>query len=65
MLEKVQRCATRMFSNLRNLPYEELRALSLPSLCYRRKRGGMILVYQIFHDLIVVNPSILFLSCIN
>ena len=57
MLEKVQRCATCMVSSLRNLPYEEqLRALGLPSLCYCHKRG----VYQIFHGLIDVNPSIFF-----
>ena len=60
MLEKVQRHVTHMVSSLRNLPDEErLRALGLPSLCYRRKRGDMILVYQIFR-LIDVNPSIFF-----
>ena len=57
MIEKVQKRATRMVSSIRNLPYEErLRALNLPSLYYRRKRGDMILVYQIFHGLINVNP---------
>ena len=47
MLEKVQRCAIHMVSSLRNLPYKEwLRALGLPSLCYRCKRRD--LVYQFF-----------------
>ena len=35
--------------------------LKLPSLYYRRKeRGDMILVYQILHRLIDINPSIFF-----
>ena len=53
MIEKVQKRATRMISSLKTLPYEErLRALNLPSLYYHRKRGDMILVYQIFHGLV-------------
>ena len=61
MIEKVQKRATRMISSLKNLPYEErLRALNLPSLYYRRKRGDMILVYQIFHGLVNVNPLTFF-----
>jgi len=60
-IEKVQKRATRMVPSLRHLPYEDrLRALNLPSLHYRRKRGDMILVYQIFHGLIDVNPLTFF-----
>ena len=54
MIEKVQKRATHLVSSIRN--EERLRALNLPSLYYRRKRGDMILVYQIFHGLINVNP---------
>jgi len=61
MIEKVQKHATHMISNLKNLPYEErLRALNLPSLYYHCKRGDMILVYQIFHGLVNVNPLTFF-----
>ena len=61
MIEKVQKRATRMISSLKNLPYEErLKALNLPSLYYRRKRSDMILVYQIFHGLVNVNPLTFF-----
>ena len=49
-LERVQRRATRMVASLRNLPYEDrLRALRLPSLMYRMRRGDMIEVYKRFH----------------
>ena len=50
LVERIQRRATRMVASLRHLPYEErLRALQLPSLYYRRKRGDMIFTYQILH----------------
>jgi len=57
MIEKVQKRAIHMISSLKNLLYEErLRALNLPSLYFRHKRGDMILVYQIFHYPVNVNP---------
>ena len=62
-IEKVQRRATKLVTSIRNLPYNErLSILKLPSLYiyYRRRRGDMILVYQIFHGLIDFNPSIFF-----
>ena len=50
-LEKVQRRATKMLPELYNLTYaERLRHLKLPSLYYRRRRGDMIFVYQLFHN---------------
>ena len=61
MIEKVQKRATHMISSLKNLPYKErLRALNLPSLYYCCKRGDMILIYQIFHGLVNVNPLTFF-----
>ena len=60
-VERVQRRATRIMSSIRHLPYEErLRALQLPSLYYRRRRGDMIHTYQIFHGGVDVNPTDLF-----
>ena len=42
--------ATKMLPKLYNLTYAEcLRHLKLPSLYYRRRRGDMIFVYQLFH----------------
>ena len=42
LVEKVQRRATKMIPNLRNLSYDlRLRHLNLPSLHHRRRRGDM------------------------
>ena len=50
LVERVQRRATRLVTSLRHRPYEErLKALNLPSMFYRRRRGDMIQVYQILH----------------
>ena len=49
-LEKVQRRATRILPELRDLDYaERLRCLNLPSLKYRRFRGDMIQTYKIIY----------------
>ncbi|XP_043216652.1 uncharacterized protein LOC122378954 [Amphibalanus amphitrite] len=54
-LERVQRRATRLITDLRDLPYpDRLRRLGLPSLHYRRRRGDMVTVYQLFHGLLDV-----------
>jgi len=62
MLEKVQKCASRLIvSSSRDLPYSErLAHLCLPSLYYRRRQGDMILVYQLLHGMLDVD--IIFLS---
>ena len=42
-IERVQKRATKMLSQLKDLPYpERLRRLKLPSLEHRRKRGDAI-----------------------
>ena len=48
LIENVQRRATKLIPNLKNLPYSErLKILKLPTLKYRRLRGDMINVYKI------------------
>ena len=48
LVERVQRRATRMIPALRHLAYQDrLRQLRLPSLCYRRRRGDLILMYAL------------------
>lgn len=50
-LEAVQRRATRLVPSLKNLEYgERLKALRLPSLQYRRRRGDMIETWKILHN---------------
>ena len=44
--ERVQRRATRLVSNIKDLDYtERLKELNLPTLKYRRFRGYLIKVY--------------------
>ena len=48
-LEKVQKYATKLVITIKKLHYEErLRRLKLLTLKYRRIRGDMIELYQIF-----------------
>ena len=62
-IEKVQRRATRLLPSLRHLTYQQrLSELNLPSLEYRRMRGDMIFMYQIFHHLINIDSDLLFSS---
>lgn len=47
-IENVQRRATKLIPNMRDLTYEErLRKLKLPTLTYRRLRGDLIEMYKI------------------
>jgi len=51
-LQRVQRHATKLVPELRQLSYaDRLFALNLPSLLYRRRRMDMITVFKIVHDL--------------
>lgn len=57
-IERVQRRATKLVASVRQLPYEErLRALNMPSLYHRRRRGDMITVYQVLRGGVHVDPS--------
>ena len=57
-VEAVQRRATKLIPELKNLPYESrLKALKLPSLVYRRKRGDMIQVYKIVNGMVRINKE--------
>ena len=57
LVERVQRRATRLVESIRHKPYEErLHRLDLPSLYYRRRRGDMIHVYQLFHGGVDADP---------
>jgi len=65
LLERVQRRATKLVPSLKDLPYaERLSHLQLPSLCYRRKRGDMILVYQMLNGLLNIDSSFFFSSTV-
>ena len=47
IIETVQKRATRMIRDIRDLPHEErLKRMQLPSMVYRRYRGDMIEVYK-------------------
>lgn len=57
MLEGVQRRATRMVPELREMGYvERMKALGLPSMRYRRARGDLIEAYKYLHGINRVSP---------
>ena len=50
-LESVQRRATKMIHETKNLSYpERLKAVNLPTLAFRRLRGDMIQVYKYLNE---------------
>ena len=58
LIERVQRRATRLVPEIKGLPYpERLRRLGLPSLYYRRRRGDMIAMYQVFNGGMDIQPD--------
>ena len=61
LVERVQRRATRAVPDLRDRPYQDrLRALELPSLYHRRRRGDVIFAYQLFHEGVDMDPETFF-----
>ena len=51
-IKKIQRRATRIVPQLRDIPYHDrLNALGLPSLLYGRRFLDMVMVYKIIHGL--------------
>jgi hypothetical protein len=63
-IESVQRRATRMIPEVKDLPYEDrLRTLNLPSMKYRRVRGDMIQTFKIIKGIDRINPDDMFLKC--
>ena len=57
-IEKVQKRATKMVPRLKDLTYEQrLRALNLPSLLHRRRRGDMIYAYKLITGKINMNKD--------
>ena len=62
LVEGVQRRATKLIPYLHDIPYEgRLRALQLPSMEYRRKRGDMIQMYKIMKGLVRMKVTDLFI----
>ena len=60
LIEGVQRRATKMVSEIKDLEYEErLKRMDLPSLRYRRARGDMIDTYKYIHSKYTVNEDLL------
>ena len=61
LIERVQRRATKILPNLKELEYaERLRHLDLPTLAYRRVRGDLIQMYKIVHGLNDIRQEALF-----
>lgn len=60
LLENVQRRATRLVPQFKDIEYEErLQRLNLPSLTYRRLRGDLIEVYKYLHNVYKIKETIL------
>ena len=52
IVEKIQRRATKLVRDCKDKPYKDrLRYLNLPTLKYRRLRGGMLETYKILNDM--------------
>ena len=60
-VESVQRRATKLIPELREMTYKQrIRALDLPLLEYRRSRGDMVQCYKIFNKIVRMNTEELF-----
>ena len=61
MIEKVQRRATKCILELVDLEYDDRRmALNLPSLSYRRHHADMLMVHNILHEIVGLQPPMFF-----
>ena len=60
LVEGVQRRATRIIPELKDLTYEQrLEKMKLPSMCYRRLRDGLIEVFKYTHNIYNLSDSLL------
>ena len=61
LIEKVQRRATKLLPELKNLDYStRLRKLNLPSLVYRRERAYVLQIYRIIHGIDQIDCNMFF-----
>ena len=61
LIEKVQRRATKLLPELKNLDYStRLRKLNLPSLVYRRERADVLQIYRIIHGIDQIDCNMFF-----
>ena len=64
MLEKLQRRATKLVPELRDLPYEDrLMILQLPTLQYRRLRTDLIHIYKMTTSMIEMDTNTYCTKC--
>lgn len=58
LIENIQRRATKIIPDLKDLPYNErLHQLNLPSLLYRRERFDMIQIFKLIHGDEDIDPE--------
>ena len=61
VIERVQKRATKLIRNIKDLPYSErLKDLNLPSLSYRRRRGDMLQTYKIISGKVNIDKNMFF-----
>ena len=61
LLENVQRRATKLAKEVKDLPYQDrMKNLGLPTLQYRRDRSDMIQVYKILNDIDKLDTDLFF-----
>ena len=58
MIEKVQRRATKLLPDIKNLPYDDrLKTLNLPTLKYRRLRSDLLHLYKLTHNMVEMDQD--------
>ena len=66
MIKGVLRGATKLVPGLKNRDYSErLKCMNLPSMKYRRERGGMVETLKYMHGLYSVNSSLFVSNRVN